>query len=323
MTRPLRIEYEGAYYHVMNRGRGRQAIFHDEEYFNAFLNTLAEAHQRFGLEVHAYCLMSNHYHLLLKTPEGNLQRAMRHVGGLYTQRYNRLKRTDGPLFRGRYKAILVDHDEYLLHLSKYIHRNPVEARMVGRLEDYAWSSYPDYIGQRKPEKWLYRSEVYGQLSTKRPMGKKYQAYVNEAGIDETIENFYSRERLSPILGGEDFIEEIQDKIGEIVEETSHQDRQRLKPTVLKIVTAISDYYGVLESEIYAVRKGRGVQNRPRQLAMYLAQHVGAHRLADIAKAFGLKHYGGASNAIYTFKQALQKDARLRREVNAIINRFDP
>ena len=323
MTRPLRIEYEGAYYHVMNRGRGRQTIFHDEAYFNAFLNTLAEAQQRFGLEVHAYCLMSNHYHLLLKTPEGNLQRAMRHVGGLYTQRYNRLKKTDGPLFRGRYKAILVDHDEYLLHLSKYIHRNPVEACMVERLEDYAWSSYPSYIGQRKPEKWLCCKEVYSQLGAKRQVEKKYQAYVNEPGIDETLEDFYNRERLGPVLGDEDFIEEIQDKIGEIVGEASHQDLQRLKPTVDKIVTVISDYYGVLESEIYLVRKGRGARNQPRQLSMYLAQHVGAHRLTDIAKVFGLKHYGGVSNAIYTFKQALQKNVKLRRDVNTIINRLDP
>ena len=94
MCRPLRIEYPYAYYHVMNRGSGRQAIFHDEAYFQAFLQTLSESHERFGLEIHAYCLMTNHFHLLVKTPEGNLQRAMRHIGGVYTQRYNRMKKTD-------------------------------------------------------------------------------------------------------------------------------------------------------------------------------------------------------------------------------------
>ena len=101
MPRPLRMEYENAYYHVMNRGRGRQQIFHGEPYYQAFLTTLSEAHQRFGLEIHAYCLMGNHYHLLLCTPRGNLSRCMRHINGLYTQRYNRLKKTDGPLFRQR------------------------------------------------------------------------------------------------------------------------------------------------------------------------------------------------------------------------------
>ena len=135
MPRPLRIEYENAYYHVMNRGRGRQQIFHDEDYYRTFLDTVAEANKRFGAVVHAYCLLGNHYHLLIQTPEGNLDRIMRHINGVYTQRYNRLKRTDGPLFRGRYKAILVDADAYLLQLSRYIHRNPVEMKrpLVERL----------------------------------------------------------------------------------------------------------------------------------------------------------------------------------------------
>ena len=108
MPRPLRIEYENACYHVMNRGRSRQDIFHEEKDYQSFLNTLAEAHKRFGLQIQSYCLMQNHYHLLIKTPEGNLGRAMRHINGLYTQRYNRMRKTDGPLFRGRYKAILVE-----------------------------------------------------------------------------------------------------------------------------------------------------------------------------------------------------------------------
>ncbi|MBL1260698.1 MAG: transposase [Thiotrichaceae bacterium] len=108
MARPLRIEYENAFYHVMNRGRGRQGIYTADEYYHAFLKCLKEAHQLFGLEIHAYCLMGNHYHLLVKTPWGNLSRAMRHINGVYTQRHNRLKKTNGSLFRGRYKAILVD-----------------------------------------------------------------------------------------------------------------------------------------------------------------------------------------------------------------------
>jgi putative transposase len=120
----------------MNRGRARQNIFHTASDFEQFLATLEEASSRFSIEVHAYCLMTNHYHLLIKTPLGNLQRAMRHIGGVYTQRYNRSHRTDGSLFRGRYKSILVDSDEYLLHLSKYIHLNPVEAQMVEHLDSY-------------------------------------------------------------------------------------------------------------------------------------------------------------------------------------------
>ena len=105
MPRPQRIEYENAFYHLMNRGRERHTIFHGDEYYLCFLETLAQAQLRFKCIVHAYCLMGNHYHLLIETPNANLGRVMRHINGVYTQRYNRLRLTDGPLFRGRYKAI--------------------------------------------------------------------------------------------------------------------------------------------------------------------------------------------------------------------------
>ena len=128
MPRPIRSEYDNAYYHVLTRGRGRPRIFHSPPYYHAFLATLAETHDRFGAVIHACGLMANHYQLLLHTPRENLGRAMRHINGLYTQRYYRLKHTDGPLFRGRYKAILVDKDGDLLPLSRYIHRNPAETK---------------------------------------------------------------------------------------------------------------------------------------------------------------------------------------------------
>ena len=114
----MREGLSDAFYHVMNRGRARQTIFHDEDDYQAFLKTLEESYERFDAVIHAYCLMNNHYHLLIETPRANLDRIMRHINGVYTQRYNRLKRVDGPLFRGRYKAILVDKDEYLLQLSR-------------------------------------------------------------------------------------------------------------------------------------------------------------------------------------------------------------
>ena len=146
MPRPERIEYEYAFYHVMNRGRGRRLIFHNEQYYQVFLETLESACERFGGIVHAYCLMGNHYHLLIETPLANLGRIMRHVNGVYTQQYNRIKKTDGSLFRGRYKALIVDADAYLLQLTRYIHRNPIDTKrpMVDELQDYPWSSYPAY-----------------------------------------------------------------------------------------------------------------------------------------------------------------------------------
>jgi REP element-mobilizing transposase RayT len=203
MPRPLRIEYEDAYYHVMNRGRGRKAIFHGDAYYNAFLETLKEAHQRFTLQILCYCLMGNHYHLLVKTPEANLGRAMRHINGLYTQRYNRLRKMDGPLFRGRYKAILVEEDSYQLQLSRYIHRNPIEAGLVDQLEGYPWSSYPYYVSKMSPPDWLYQDEIYDQLSLKSRHREKYRAFV-EMGVDEQIAAFYGKGNQVPYLGSDAF-----------------------------------------------------------------------------------------------------------------------
>lgn len=172
----------------MNRGRARQKIFHSAEYFDAFVKTVEEAHSRFGVQLLSYCLMSNHYHLLVKTPEANLDRVMRHINGVYTQRYNRLKNTEGSLFRGRYKAILVEEDSYQLHLSRYIHLNPLEAKMGSKPEDYPWSSYPAYLGHCKPSDWLYCHEIYAQLGVKSRFNEKYRAFV-ELGVDEEIKKF--------------------------------------------------------------------------------------------------------------------------------------
>ena len=153
----------------MNRGRGHAKTFHNKTFYECFLVCLEEASMRYGLQILAYCLMENHYHLLVKTPRANLSRCMRHIDGIYTQRYNRLRNTDGSLFRGRYKAILVDADSYLLQVSRYIHRNPPETKvsMVNKLEEYPWSSYVAYINRAICPTWLEREEVLSALNQPR------------------------------------------------------------------------------------------------------------------------------------------------------------
>ena len=125
----------------MNRGLSYQDIYLADEHHQMFIDTLVEATSMFKAECHAYCLMNNHYHLLLRTPMGNLSRVMRHSNGVYTQRFNSNVNRDGPLFRGRYKGISIDADAYLLQVSRYIHRNPLDAGLVTRIDQYRWSSY--------------------------------------------------------------------------------------------------------------------------------------------------------------------------------------
>ncbi len=177
MPRPLRICYPNAFYHVMNRGLGRQNIFHGKKYFLTFLDVVAEANQRFGCIIHAYCLMNNHYHLIIETPDANLSRVMRHINGVYTQRYNRLRKTDGPLFRGRFKAILIDEDSYLLQLNRYIHRNPISTKdkLVKDLKDYRWSSYRAFINLSSTPNWLNKDKTLEILGDKGNL-KKYKSF---------------------------------------------------------------------------------------------------------------------------------------------------
>ena len=145
MARPLRIEYPGAYYHITSRGNERKAIFKNNTDRISFLSYLKSAFLRYGATIHVYCLMNNHYHLLLETPKGNLSKIMHHINGAYTTYYNVKHRRAGQLTQGRYKAILVHADTYAGELSRYIHLNPVRAGMVDMPEKYTWSSYQYYM----------------------------------------------------------------------------------------------------------------------------------------------------------------------------------
>ncbi|MFT6044122.1 MAG: putative transposase [Porticoccaceae bacterium] len=323
MSRPTRIEYPGAYYHVMNRGRGHQDIFHDDSYFEAFLSVVADAVQRFGLEVHSYCLMTNHYHLLVSTPEGNLQRVMRHIGGVYTQKYNRLKQTDGSLFKGRYKSILVDSDEYLLHVSKYIHLNPLEAKMVDELVDYKWSSYPAYIKKCKAQTWLSMSEVYDQLTDKRTRAKRYKAYVEEIELSNEIKSFYSKNRLSPVLGDKAFKDSLLLEESSEDVETPRYARLSGAPSIEAIVDVVAAYYKIDSAKVLELKRGRGLRNTPRKMAMHVAQHYGGYKLTEIACYFGMQHYGGVASAVSAVTHQMSIDSRLLKDVNSIVKKFDP
>ena len=154
MARPLRIEFAGALYHITSRGDRREAIYDDDVDREVFVGVLAEAIERYNWVCHGFCLMTNHYHLLIETVEGNLSQGMRHLNGVYTQASNRRHKRNGHLFQGRFKGILVDKDAYLLELSRYVVLNPVRASMVDSPEKWHWSSYKMMIGYAPVPKWL-------------------------------------------------------------------------------------------------------------------------------------------------------------------------
>lgn len=178
------------------------------EDFELFIETTKEACVQFAIQIHAYYLIDNHYHLLVKTPHANLGRAMRHINGVYTQRYNRLKKTDGPLFSGRYKAILVDSDEYLLYLSKYIHLNPIKANLVASLDDYPWSSYLVYVEKKLDDNFIVSNEIYDQLSGCANKKVGYYDFMNNASLNEDIQKFYAKHYMPVVLSKKEFVSKI-------------------------------------------------------------------------------------------------------------------
>ena len=307
MSRPLRIEYEGAWYHVMNRGAGRRAIFRTDSHRQIFLDLLADLSDRFNIETHAYCLMGNHYHLLLHTPLGNLSRGMRHLDGVYTQRLNRLTKSDGSLFRGRYKSIVVDADAYLLQLSRYIHRNPQEARMVGQLGDYQWSSYRAYVGKCKPPVWLQQDATFSTLGGKH---KRYRRFVEEGDADTELKDFYTGKSTSPILGDKQFKERILLKHGAVAAESRSALKKVMQPpTLVEIEQAIAKVFQIPVKSIHTSRRGQ--LNLPKLMALQLGQQLGQQSLQELATHYQFSSYGSVSTAIGRYRKMRDGGSEVR------------
>lgn len=265
MARPLRIEFPGAVYHVTARGDRQAPIFEDDADRLSFLEILAEVVARFNWLCHAYCLMDNHYHLLVETPDANLSRGMRHLNGLYTQACNRRHGRCGHLFQGRYKGILVDRDNYLQELSRYLVLNPVRAGMVKDPADWPWSSYRAMLGEAPAPAWLTTDTVLSQFSSQRAAARRrYRLFVAE-GMD--ADPVWSGLRQQIYLGDSDFVARMQKQSQVQGDELSIPDAQRRgpAPTIAAIAEACPD----------------------RNQAIIEAYATGAYSYREIAEFFGI------------------------------------
>jgi len=209
MARPLRIEFEGAVCHITSRGNAREKIFLDDEDRSVFLATLGETVDRFGWLCHAYCLMSNHYHLLIETLEPNLSRGMQLLNGVYTQRFNRHYRRFGHVLQGRYKSILVEKESHLLELARYVVLNPVWAKMVRSARDWRWSSYRATSGQAEVPEFLEVAWILSQFDVKRTRATRaYRHFVSQGrGVDA-----WKELRAGSLLGSKEFIEQMKPRL---------------------------------------------------------------------------------------------------------------
>lgn len=207
MARPLRIEFPGALYHVTSRGDRREAIYEDDDDYIAFLSLFGEVVERFNWLCHAYCLMTNHYHLVVETPDGNLSKGMRQLNGVFTQASNRRHRRSGHLLQGRFKGVLVDRDRYLQELTRYVALNPVRAGMVAQAGDWPWSSYRAMVGEAPSPKWLVTDKLLAQFGSCQGVARRrYRQFVS-GGVDK--ESVWGDVRQQIYLGDEAFVTRMQ------------------------------------------------------------------------------------------------------------------
>jgi REP element-mobilizing transposase RayT len=296
----------------MNRGRRGEDIFSERNDFETFLSVLQEAALMFDVRVAAYCLMSNHYHILLQTPAGNLSRVMRHINGVYTQRYNRRWNTDGQLFRGRFKSILVEADKYLLELLRYIHNNPVRANIARTSHEYPWSSHHGYISNAKKWDWLNKRFLLGMFSD-RPFAarKAYEKFVADEDSQEILA-FFGKKNLASFFGSADFIQWIKEKYYLEKKHDEVPESKVLSPSIAEIKKVVCDAYGVDEQALLQTR--RGWVNEPRVVSMYLVRKLTGLGLAEIGAAFGSQKYSSVGSVILRMERKLSCDKQLRRKV---------
>jgi putative transposase len=318
MSRSLRIEYKDAWYHVMNRGARKMDIFIEDKERWLFLELLNEIYNKYQIEIHAYCLMGNHYHLLIKTPLANLSRAMQYLNGIYVQRYNKMYKTDGPLFRGRFKAVILDVDNYLLRLTRYIHLNPVKANLTKRAGDYLWSSCPAYLGHIATPDWLQTKFVLTQFGDKLQR-QKYRLFLQEAN-DGELDTFFSKDKRHPVLGTEAFVTTVTEKYlynSELSLEIPEQNFLLKKQFIEldDLIVNVSRYYQVSIDKLN--ESIRGKFNKPRSVAIYLATRMSGEGLVNIADRFSINNYSGVSKVASKIGTMIKQDANLRKEVEEI------
>ena len=247
MSRPLRLECPDALYHLTSRGDRREDIYEDDTDRRNFLEVLSSVIEQFNWECYAYCLMSNHYHLLVQTPEANLSKGMRQLNGVYTQAYNRRHNKTGHLFQGRYKSILVDEESYLLELSRYIVLNPVKAGMVERVDQWKWSSYQATVNEAVAPEWLAIDYLLSQFSVQRKTAiRKYKTFVQDGLKRGSI---WSELNNQIYLGDQDFINRVQQNLGE-----NKKDLQIPKIQKRSIAKSLQEYEKTSRSRDEAIVK---------------------------------------------------------------------
>ena len=319
MSRPWRIEYEGALYHLLSRGNEGRKIFNDDTDRHFFLYLISELSERFDMDLYAYVLMENHYHLLVKTHKANLKRAMHWFGTTYTQKYNWRHSRHGHLFQGRYKSIIVQNDAYMLRLSCYIHRNPLRAGIVKMLADYPWSSYIPYAYGHAVPHWLETEMILSQFGDQhqhRLYREKVQSYADEK------KDIWEDLRFGMLLGSQKFVEKIKER--HLPQKTDNNIPQQTRieknidPDELLLIAEKK-----LQIEVRDLRSpGRiyGDKKDKRDLMVFLLWKSGSISNKKIGEYFNISH-SAVSHAVRSLKVRMNDDPELKARYHEINSQF--
>jgi REP element-mobilizing transposase RayT len=302
MGRPLRIEFEGACYHITSRGNEQKDIFKSKRDWEKFLGYLESAAFRYGAILHAWCLMTNHYHLLLETPRGNLSQVMRHINGAYTNYFNAKRKRSGHLFQGRYKAILIEADPYLVELSRYIHLNPVRAKIVAKPEDYPWSSYGAYVDLQARVKWHKTEYILEQFAGR---SDRYRQFVEDF-LDKGYESPLTQTVAATVLGSETFVRHFTET------HVAQKHAGRDMPAVRHLIKPLQ-----LEKILNMVRETMTDEKTARKASIYLAHRYSGARLKELGVYFGLSE-SGVSQLSRRFETWMDEKEVVKKEIEGII-----
>jgi len=312
MARPVRIEYPGAVYHVITRGNNRQAIFKDDHDRKTYLEKLFYYCEAKGVELLCYCLLSNHVHLLLQTPQGNLSKLMQPFQTSYTVYFNRRHRHTGHVFEQRYKAFLVDRDNYLLQVSRYIHLNPVGAGIVKRPQNYRWSSYRAYVKEGKIT-GLKRELILGQFEGKgQRLVSRYREFV-EGGFNRGEQWFRLPITRQVFVGDEGFAERVLRRAGK---DKALEGRYSLTD----IVDGVCRVVGIEGDGLRRASKEEKIQ-RGRELFMYLARRYSQASLGEIVRYLGARDISTVSHGVRRVERRLKEERDFRAELDRIVKKL--
>ena len=317
MARPLRVEYPGAFYHVISKGNAGEKVFKTKKDKEKFLEYLEKDVELFSVIIHSFCIMTDHYHLLIETPLANLSTAVQWLNGSYATYYSKRHKRDGQVFHGRFKSILTEKDDYIKELSRYVHLNPVRAKIAKSPLEYRWSSYASFVEKTSEYEWLETDGLLTYFDKRRKSSVlKYKKFVEDVDAG-SLKNQGKGLIAGFILGGDEFVKDIyKEHLSKRSDKKEISQEKELKPngSVDKIVKVVCFEFGCRKKD---VRQKGLKRNRARDIAIYLSRDISGVSCSALGVYFG----GISGSAITARYKSVFNQVTENSEIRNIVDKI--